>query len=138
MSDRIAFRCDGVPATGLGHLSRCIALAEGLIDGGVEVRFHGEYGETARVMLEAAGISHHPVSGWDGPALARALSDGSSSAVVDSYVAGVEAIEAIGRALPLLVIDDFGRLERYPCAAVLNFTVGAADVPYPLLSLIHI
>jgi UDP-2,4-diacetamido-2,4,6-trideoxy-beta-L-altropyranose hydrolase len=42
--DLILFRCDGMAETGLGHVSRCVALAEALRECGFVSRFCGRFG----------------------------------------------------------------------------------------------
>jgi len=52
--------------------------------------------------------------------------------VVDSYHVDEDYIDAIQReGVPVLMVDDFCSLSRYPCTAVLNFTVAAPDLAYP-------
>ena len=124
------FRCDATAATGLGHLSRSLGLAEALVERDATVRFLGEYNDTARTMLASAGVDHRCFAGWQGSAIATALV-GASGLVVDSYLADEETLAGASAACPVLVIDDFARLSRYPCQAILNFTVGADTLSYP-------
>jgi UDP-2,4-diacetamido-2,4,6-trideoxy-beta-L-altropyranose hydrolase len=130
-SQTLACRCDGTPATGLGHLSRCLGLAEALAERGVAVRFFGEYGPTARTMLAAAEVAFEEMTGWEAADLTRRLG-GMKGVIVDSYLADADYVARVNQAAPALVIDDFARLGRYECAAVLNFTVAAETLAYPL------
>jgi hypothetical protein len=52
----ILFRCDGTPETGLGHVSRCVALAESLGECGFVCRSFGRFGAGAADMLSGADI----------------------------------------------------------------------------------
>lgn len=131
----IAFRCDGTSKTGLGHVSRCLALAEALQGLGAGSLFLGEYEPQASGMIEACGFPKISCTknGAEafGHGLEEALEAGANAMVLDSYDATVSWLEAINGTLPLAVIDDFCQLEHYPCALVLNFTIGAARHKYP-------
>jgi UDP-2,4-diacetamido-2,4,6-trideoxy-beta-L-altropyranose hydrolase len=130
-SSLVAFRCDGIPATGLGHLSRCLGLAEALEEQGAAVRFFGEYGNAARRMLQSASVTFEAVEGWSGSALVARVACGAAGVVVDSYQIDADAIAEAGVVAPVLVVDDFARLPSYACAAILNFTVAAPGLAYP-------
>jgi hypothetical protein len=46
--------------------------------------------------------------------------------MIDSYFVDESYVATVDReCVSLLVIDDFNRLERYECDALLNFTVAA-------------
>jgi len=133
----VLFRCDGTVATGLGHLSRCLALAEALEELGCACAFAGSYAAGAVALLQGADLPFEEV-----PSLAE--SDASSETlgqsdaiqaraiVIDSYAISQEHIAAVSRrGLSAVLIDDFARFPEYPCAVVLNFTVNAPQLPYP-------
>jgi spore coat polysaccharide biosynthesis predicted glycosyltransferase SpsG len=53
--------------------------------------------------------------------------------VIDNYFVNERYVATIDRkGVPVLVIDDFNRLECYECTALLNFTVAATDLNYPV------
>lgn len=57
-SSRVVIRCDGAPDIGLGHIVRCLALADELRDGqNCEVCFLTRRGEVAWQMIEKAGYT---------------------------------------------------------------------------------
>ena len=134
----ILFRCDGTSHTGLGHLSRSIALAEALDDVGCQCAFVGTYDASAAERLRAAGMhwdtpQTSPWSIEDADALTRiAVRRHALGVVVDSYGLDAEYLDRVAtKGPPLLVIDDFAVLSRYPCAAVLNFTSRSGSLLYP-------
>jgi UDP-2,4-diacetamido-2,4,6-trideoxy-beta-L-altropyranose hydrolase len=135
---RIAFRCDANASTGLGHLSRGLALAEALRELGSEAFFWGRYSPSAVCRIKQAGFKcgvTRQVTGSAGDmrTTVRVLgASGVRAVVVDSYEVDAEfvgGIEAAG--LPVILIDDFCRLKSYPCSGVVNFTVNAPRLPYP-------
>lgn len=140
----ILFRCDGTAATGLGHLSRCLALAEALEELGCACAFAGSYAESAVALLRGADLSFENIpslAASDSPSatLARANAIDACAVVIDSYAIGEEHIASLGqRSLPAVVIDDFARFPTYPCAAVLNFTVNAPELPYPASGTVYL
>ena len=129
MTDRVLVRCDGTEETGLGHVSRCLGLAEALAERGVASLFCGTYSVRARGLLAEAGMPTQDACGTGD--LARL---GVRAIVVDSYAITAEDLAALAPARTgsaLLVIDDFAALAEYPAEAlVLNFTVGAAELEY--------
>jgi len=131
VTGRVLVRCDGTEDTGLGHVSRCLALAEALEERGAATLFCGAFGERAAGLLTAAGRPSQPAA----PDLAElARERGCSAIVLDSYALDAQTLEALAPArtgLGLLVIDDFAAFAEYPAGAiVLNFTVVARDLVY--------
>ena len=135
----ILFRCDGVANTGLGHVSRSLAIAEGFDELGVGCHFIGRFEPGAVEMLTTAGRSFSGgIEQTNSPGdiqrtVAKARELSASGVFVDSYAVDDDYIAALHRqAAPVLLIDDYGRLERYECAALMCFLVGAADQGYPV------
>lgn len=135
---RILFRCDGTAKTGLGHVSRSLALAEAMIECGFSCKFIGQFEAGATELLGSAQIDFERNIGETGQqedlcSTIQAIQDSQATAVVvDSYLIGDAYIAILEReGAPVLLIDDFGNLERYNCSAVLNFTVNAAQIDYP-------
>jgi spore coat polysaccharide biosynthesis predicted glycosyltransferase SpsG len=127
------FRCDGTRETGLGHVSRCLALAEALAEREIASIFCGAFDAPARRLLGEAGVPIEPARGAE--EVARLAHERACTGIVaDSYVFDAAYLEALatGRArASLLVIDDFAALSEYPEGAlVLNFTVGAPQLEY--------
>jgi spore coat polysaccharide biosynthesis predicted glycosyltransferase SpsG len=126
-------RCDGTRETGLGHVSRCLALAEALAEREIQSVFCGTFDDRARRLLREAGIPVEPARCAE--AVSRLASERACAGIVaDSYRFDAAYLEVLRRGHargPLLVIDDFAALTEYPDGAlVLNFTVGAPQLEY--------
>ena len=133
MTRRVLFRCDGTRETGLGHVSRCLALAEALGEREIESIFCGAFDARARGLLEEAGVPIEPAG--DAVEVSQLARERACTGIVaDSYLFDAVYLEALATAragASLLVIDDFAALSEYPAGAiVLNFTVGAPRLEY--------
>ena len=60
-SERLYIRVDASPHTGLGHFTRCLALAQHWRDIGRPATFLGRYAEELEERLAREGISHTPL-----------------------------------------------------------------------------
>ncbi|BCJ57500.1 hypothetical protein Jiend_09220 [Micromonospora endophytica] len=105
----MGLRCDAGPQRGVGHLVRCLALAEELLSRGVAVALFGTVADVdwAARQLAARGIPLHP--GPDTPAglVEAARRHALDAFVLDSYEldpAGAGALRAAG-VLTLAVVD---------------------------------
>ncbi|MEU8331252.1 spore coat protein [Micromonospora sp. NPDC048839] len=110
---RVGLRCDASPRRGVGHLVRCLALAEEFLARGVHVAVFGtvERLPWATAELAARGIPLHP--GPDSPAelVEAARRHHLDVLVLDSYEldpAGAGALRAAG-VFTLAVIDGDSR-----------------------------
>jgi spore coat polysaccharide biosynthesis predicted glycosyltransferase SpsG/RimJ/RimL family protein N-acetyltransferase len=82
----VLLRCDAVPAGGVGHLVRCLAVAEAARAAGWRCLLVGEVtAPLAREMVECADVPVHPAGPGPLDALARRL--GAAAVHVDSYEA---------------------------------------------------
>lgn len=84
---RVGVRCDAGPATGVGHLVRCIALAEELRYRGIDVVFLGDTGglRWAEQQLASRGFPLRPAP-TEPAALAEAVQPAGLRAVIlDGY-----------------------------------------------------
>jgi spore coat polysaccharide biosynthesis predicted glycosyltransferase SpsG len=133
VTDGVLVRCDGTDETGLGHVSRCLALAEALAETGVRALFCGEFNRRAEGLLAEAGMPTEAAIGTAGVA-GLAHDGGCGAIVVDSYgfdAADMEALSPQRTGAALIIIDDYAALSEYPAGArVLNFTVGAPELEY--------
>jgi UDP-2,4-diacetamido-2,4,6-trideoxy-beta-L-altropyranose hydrolase len=139
---KVIFRCDATVDTGLGHLSRSLALAEAMRRRGLKALFVGHWSDPAVTLLKGAGVSCSSVktrTGSEADAESLAALVGAEDAVgivADSYAIDSAWIERLAsRDVSVVLIDDFARLADYSaCAGVLNFTVGAFRLTYPGLN----
>ena len=131
---KAAFRCDATADIGFGHLSRCVALAEALEAHGVQSHFAGLFDPTARDQISASGFACEglslPVNSGDD---AREIAAHKAELViVDSYRADSAYLAGLqSQSSALVVIDDFCKLDAYPCDVILNFTSEAPELAYP-------
>src|SRR5690606_17442476 len=101
----IVFRADGGPAMGLGHLVRCLALAEALEARGHRCRFAGAAPPflAPRLPGGAPMAVPEPPGGWDVPAF-RDLVAGADLLVTDHY--GIDAGWQRRSPVPVLAVSD--------------------------------
>ncbi|MFD1542378.1 PseG/SpsG family protein [Nonomuraea guangzhouensis] len=109
MTHRVGFRCDAGVASGVGHLMRCVALAEELCGRGAEVLFLGEVAgsEWAASQLRQRGFPLCAAPGEPAALVELVRVFGLDAVVLDSYVlaAGTgAALRAAGTAV-LAIID---------------------------------
>ncbi|SNY72628.1 PseG/SpsG family protein [Paractinoplanes atraurantiacus] len=105
----VGIRCDAGARTGVGHLVRCVALAEELVSRGVSVRFLSDLGgvEWAEAQLTQRGLPWHPAP-FDEVGLVAATERLQLDAlVVDSYTLPPSHTVAVRKTgLPVLAIVD--------------------------------
>lgn len=107
----VGIRCDAGPKTGVGHLVRCVALAEELTARGVDVHFLSDLGglSWAASQLDQRGLPWHPAP-YDAVGLVAAVERLELDAVViDSYTlppSHSEAVRRTGRRVLAIVDGD--------------------------------
>ena len=133
---RVLFRCDGNEATGLGHLSRCLALAEAAVERGWGTHFHGSFSDAAQTQISQTNITFDTCtsrigSPRDDAATIESVRDhGSQLIVLDSYDTSRESIARLERHSRVLLIDDFAVHQPYRNWGVINFTVNGNEHDY--------
>ncbi|MFF0254103.1 PseG/SpsG family protein [Micromonospora zamorensis] len=134
---RVGLRCDASPRRGVGHLVRCLALAEEFLARGAHVAVLGtvERLDWATAELAARGIPLHP--GPDSPAelVAAARRHHLDVVVLDSYEldpAGAGALRAAG-VFTLAVIDGDSRGQVADLYLDQNFGAELTGLPGRLL-----
>ena len=125
-------RCDVGPAYGVGHLMRCVALAEEFAARGYEVVFSADgrgrpvrpgAGTPPRVPLgRPAGLGGRRWSSRPGRA---------DAVVIDSYVLPRDAYSAVRRVRPTLAIVD-GDPAGKDGHVLVDQNIGAEDDDWPL------
>ncbi|MEV4825839.1 spore coat protein [Micromonospora sp. NPDC049274] len=135
---RIGLRCDAGPQRGVGHLVRCLALAEEFLARGAHVAVFGavERLPWATAELTARGIPLHP--GPDSPAelVEAARRHELDVLVLDSYEldpAGAGALRAAG-VFTLAVIDGDSRGQIADLYLDQNFGAESTELPGRLLA----
>jgi spore coat polysaccharide biosynthesis predicted glycosyltransferase SpsG len=108
---RFGFRCDAGPRTGVGHLVRCVALAEELTRRGVDVRFLSDLGGLpwARLLLDDRGLAWTAPPATAGALASTAVALGLDAVVLDSYELSPEhgaQLRAGGRTVLAIVDGD--------------------------------
>lgn len=139
----IAFRLDGGPAIGSGHLARCSALGEALLDLGHQVIFlcRNPLPEVPPFPVRYfAPPLPAPPPGQYGvqdisdelSALQRTLEgEGVDCLIVDHYGAGKDYLSALRGQVGLLVALDDIHQHPFPVDLVLNGNVYAEELSYP-------
>ncbi|MEV4011250.1 hypothetical protein AB0J35_12165 [Nonomuraea angiospora] len=131
---RVGFRCDAGGRGGVGHLVRCVALAEELRARGVEVVFLGEVrGSTwARAQLRERALPLVPAPGEPARLAALARELRLDAAVLDSYDLPEGTGAALrGAGLTVLAIVDGDPLGQ-EADLYLDQNLGAERRPFPV------
>lgn len=131
---RLYIRVDATAASGLGHLMRCVALAQAWQDEHGPVTFVGCHDRRVVDRLRHENIERVALAadlslGEDLAATIAAIPPGSPIAL-DGYGFDPDyqrALDAHGR---LLVIDDLGHWPAYAGRLLVNQNLYGADVPY--------
>src|SRR2546426_3741777 len=99
----ILCRCDGTPETGLGHVSRCVALAEALRECGFVCRFFGRFSAGAADLLSGADMGFDFSAGETGGerdlecTLQTITQEYAKGVVIDSYFVNDRYVATIDR-----------------------------------------
>ncbi|MFG6193160.1 PseG/SpsG family protein [Nonomuraea sp. JJY05] len=130
---RVGFRCDAGVRSGVGHLVRCVALAEELCARGVEVVFLGEVRGSAWALAQLRERALPLVPAPEEPARLAALARelGLDAAVLDSYDLAEGTGAALrGAGLTVLAIVDGDPLGQ-EADLYLDQNLGAERRPFP-------
>ena len=124
--------CDANCGQGLGHLSRCLGIAEALKDIKQECIFHGNYNSIAKHMVNESGFNYTYANPIDKQVWNKSkIHSLGRNIILDNYLAAEEEISLLSEYIEpgrCVVMDDFGRLGKYDCHAVINFTIGAESI----------
>ncbi|MGW3343083.1 PseG/SpsG family protein [Nonomuraea rubra] len=131
---RVGFRCDAGVKSGVGHLVRCVALAEELCARGAEVFFLGEVcgSAWARAQLRERGLPLVPAPREPARLAALACELRLDAVVLDSYdlPAGTGAALRDARFAVLALVD--GDPLGQEADLYLDQNLGAERRPFPL------
>ena len=133
----LLFRADASQEIGIGHVMRCLALAQAWQEKGGQAHVRGRMPNELRARLVGEGVKVVDVEEERGTlADARATATcadevGASWIVVDGYHFGAayqRNLREAGRRV--LFIDDYGHADRYEADLVLNQNIDAEDGLY--------
>ena len=127
----MVFITEGGPDVGLGHVSRCAALARAAVAAGARVSF--VVSEDAQVASVLRGVPADVVSvPWQvdrGSALRTVQAWSPDVVVVDSYAASPDFLAALRSLAPVVAVDDLGD-RPLPVDVVVNGGAGAVKLSY--------
>jgi spore coat polysaccharide biosynthesis predicted glycosyltransferase SpsG len=125
--------CDVGPRYGVGHLMRCIALAEGFSARGASVVFAADVGSVpfALSQLRARGFAHVPAPEGVEDHLRVLREQGATEAVIDSYHLPLEVYRAVTETLPTLALVDGDPAGR-EAHLLVDQNIGAEDDSWTL------
>ena len=131
MTSRVVFFSEGSANIGLGHITRCVSLAQAFAEHALPCRFVINGDAHVHQIRELENCDNMD---WTHLADFACYLRPRDIAIVDSYLAPVECFERIIQTVALLLcVDDFFRIEYPPAAVILNGTFGIdAKAPDPL------
>ena len=139
VTNGLLVRADASTSAGVGHVMRCLALAQVWHDAGSEVIYltaspspsieQRLRSERVRVSL----LSRYPAGSLDDAAETAAIArqENAQWIVVDGYHFGAEYQRVLKRArLSVLCVDDMGHADAYAADIVLNQNLGVGESLY--------
>src|SRR5262245_36129965 len=123
------FRCDASPAIGAGHVVRCLALAEELVDAGWRVAFAvGDETISTVPRLAEIGIDVAVLDTTDteSSALARQFSGEADLLVVDHYACEAAFEHACRSFAQRIVVLDDGTGRMHDCDVLVDAAASEA------------
>lgn len=128
----LVLRCDGGGPVGLGHVTRCAALAAAARAAGARIRWLlAQAHDDVLPWIEPLGpwkaLGVAPGSPAD---VAATAAEAADTLVVDSYAFDAAAVGEVARRAFVVAFDDTGE-RRLACDVVLNANVYASALGYP-------
>ncbi len=134
----ILFRCDGGKGIGIGHIMRCLALAQAWRQAGARVFFVSSQRPCPlKLKVEREGIKVRMIPEVAGSmadarrTIALAHSIGARVVILDGYRLRASYQRAIQGAHFLVVINDYGFQKPYVADVILDYNLGASKKDYP-------
>lgn len=134
----IAIRADANAEIGIGHITRCLAIAAELKKLGQEIIFITADEYPAQIIKQT-GIKNIILnSNWKTPteettALISKIKEFSADTILtDSYYISSEYFEKLNRHVVTAYIDDFGE-QAFPVDILINYNIYSDQIPYPSL-----
>ena len=125
MDKRVIFCCDANTKSGLGHFSRSLNLAKGLVRKNQELRvlFIGDYSEFAKEILIKSNIDHlEQPDLFTNPRSLESYLNNETSFFLDSYEINQSWLNGICEMTNrVLMFDDFNELDYSGVLLVVNF-----------------
>lgn len=133
---KIGIRADGGAGIGIGHLKRCVLLANMLAQMGVEIHFFCRLNPALKDLLKKFHL--HTVNLPDEYENYCQWKEklGISAWIFDHYEIASELISKVARDLPVFVIDDGVRLKDLICTALFNGNIFAKTSDYNIKGLV--
>lgn len=131
----VAFRADGDPRIGMGHLMRCLALAKELKEQAAEIIFIGSVSPGARELIQKNNCTLLEMGEFYGRGEVNTVKEiiknyDISIVITDSYAIGFEYLKEIRACGCLLIsIDDLNQAV-YPSHVVINGNIYAHKLAY--------
>jgi len=132
----ILIRADGNPQIGIGHIMRCLSLADAFREQKIEIvfviaeQYCQKLIENRGYVCIVLGTAHNRME-EELPAFQLILKQRQPVLVIlDSYYVTLEYMRAIKNEAQLLYIDDQNSFD-YPADIVINYELCASDALYP-------
>lgn len=133
MTKRLFVRTEANAEVALGHLRRCLAVAEAAVDAGAEVTVMADDDARVKAMCEAAGARHRPAgrigTAADAAATAAAAA-GAACVLVDSYRLEPGYLPALRAASARVAVIDDNADRELSCDVLVNSNAAADRLAY--------
>ncbi len=132
---RVIIRADGNREIAMGHIMRCLSIADGLRRAGAETMFVTAGAETEGLLLERGYRNHilgTPFREMEAelPVFHAFYQEYPADLIlVDSYFATGEYMREIGGWTRTAYLDDMGS-QALPVSALINYNIYAEELPY--------
>ncbi len=130
---KVAIRADGGSKIGMGHITRCLALAEELKDENCDITFITKNIEavTKKLIEEKFKFIALSVLQTEEIIYMKEKIKGFDILITDSYDIDFKYLDEIKkRGIFLVTVDDLNLLESYPSDIVINGNIYAEDLNY--------